>query len=244
MLREVAIKIYDDWAHSCENTIFSMLEKNKDASILDLGSGDGIFTKKVAKKIGSKKISAIEGLKIKIKDIDVKISNLNHKFPYPSNSFDVVMSTYSIEHLYNTPLFISETFRVLKKGGYTIVATDNLSSWANIISLILGFQAFSTAYLIKGKTVGNPFAIRSEGLVTDGAAPDPNFSKEWRETGEFGHNKVLSFRGLVDSYKTLGFRIEKVKGVGYLPFKGVLSKTFSLIDSRHSHLLVMKARKV
>lgn len=232
MLRNIALDMYNDWGYQSENAVFSMLEKNKEASLLDLGCGDGKFTKKVAKIINTKKISAIESLKVKIAKFDIKNSNLNHKFPFPSNSFDVVLSNYSIEHLYNTPLFISETYRVLKKSGYTVVATENLSSWANIISLILGFQAFSAFISIKGKVVGNPFAINSEGSATDKLVP------------EFEHNKVLAYRGLLDSYKAFGFIIERTIGVGYLPFKSVLSKIFSAFDPRHSHLLIIKARKI
>lgn len=244
MLKNIAIHIYNNWAHQSDDAFLSLLQKNTNASLLDLGCGDGKYTKIAAKKIGTKNIAAIEGLKLKIKGIKIKNSNLNNTFPFPSECFDVVLSNYSIEHLYNTPLFVSETYRVLKKEGYAVVATDNLSSVANIISLILGFQAFSTAFFIHGRTIGNPFAVRSGGVLTDGVAPDPNFSKDWRDIGEFGHNKVLAYRGLLDSYKAFGFEIEKIIGVGYLPFTGILSKFFSLLDPKHAHLLIIRVRKM
>lgn len=179
-----------------------------------------------------------------IKGIKTKNSNLNKKFPYASNSFDVVISNYSIEHLYNTPMYVAETHRVLKKGGYTVVATDNLASWPNILSLMLGFQAFSTAFMVKGLTVGNPFALRSEGALIKGPAQDPNFASQWRHSEEFGHNKVLAYRGLIDTYKAFPFKVEQVRGVGYFPFFSFLSNLLSIVDPRHTHLLVMKARKI
>lgn len=64
-----------------------------------------------------------------------------------------------IEHLFDTDNFVSESFRILKPGGYTIVSTVNLASWHNIFALILGYQPFDFANIsIKG-TIGNPFSL-------------------------------------------------------------------------------------
>ncbi len=243
MFRKYAINLYDSWARQSEKTLLSFIEKNPNVRLLDLGCGDGKLTVKIAKKIGTKDVNAIEALPIKIKSIKTKRTNLNEKFPFNSNSFDVVISNYSIEHLYNTSLFISETYRVLRKGGYVVVATDNLASWPNIISLVFGYQAFSTTFMINGKSIGNPYALRVEGPVETGPAPDPEFARKWRDIGEFGHNKVLAYKGLIDAYKAHGFEIEKVSGVGYFPFKGFLSSIMARLDPRHSHLIILKAKK-
>lgn len=183
-------------------------------------------------------ITGLEGLPIKLKGINVVIGNLNQKLPFPDNSFDVIISHFSLEHLYNSGLFISETYRVLKKGGYTVVATDNLSAWPNIIALIFGWQPFSTAGGVGKRPLGNPLALRAGTM-----GEDLKISERLEEIGEFSHNKVMSYQMLLDSYKEYKFTIEKIIGVGYFPFSGFLSKLFCKLDARHSHLLILKARK-
>jgi len=218
--------------------VLSLIEKSD--SFVDLGCGDGKMTKAAARKANAKSILGLDSLPIKSSFKIIK-GNLNRKFPFKSNSFDAVLSHYSLEHLYNSGLFISETRRILKKGGYTIVATDNLSNWPTIIALVFGFQPFSLADGICKKSIGNPLALRANfGEIVR----DKKTDQDWRLSGEWSHNKVLSYQALIDSYQEYGFKIEKVIGVGYFPFGGILSKLFANIDKRHAHLLVMKARKI
>lgn len=230
MLHKLAVKIYEDWENQIEKRLLTLFEKDEQALFLDLGCGDGEVTRRVAKVIGTKQLFAIEGLRVKIRGIEVKKSNLNHKFPFPSNRFDVVLSNFSIEHVFDIEMFVSETLRVLKNGGYAVIATENLASWGNIVSLLLGFQPFSSYIAIKNKVAGNPFAINTEGIG-------------FEVLPEFGHNRVLAYKGLIDVVKIFGFKIEKVVGIGYLPFRGLISKILSKIDPMHTHLLLIRIRK-
>lgn len=224
--------------HKDMEAVISLVE-NSD-SFVDLGCGDGRITKLVAKKSKAKKIIGFDSLPV-TNSFKIVKGNLNRKFPFESKSFDFALSHYSLEHLYNSGLFISETYRILKKGGYTIVATDNLSNWPTIIALILGFQPFSLADGICKKSVGNPLALRANlGEVVH----DKQTDLDWRTSGEWSHNKVLSYQALTDAYRGYGFKIEKVIGVGYFPFGGFLGKIFANLDKRHAHFLVIKARKV
>ena len=45
---------------------------------------------------------------------------------FPDNSFDVVIAISVMEHVSNPELFLSEVYRVLKKGGYLIIQTPFL----------------------------------------------------------------------------------------------------------------------
>jgi len=89
--------------------------------------------------------------------IKTKQFDIEKKWPLSSNSFDVVVSNQVIEHLVGTDHFITEIKRVLKPGGYTVISTENLSSWHNIFALVLGYQDFSH-HLIKKAHVGNPLS--------------------------------------------------------------------------------------
>ncbi len=100
-------------------------------SVLEVGSGEGYGT-----SILSKKAKTIIGL-------DVDQAAINHaqrkygnkdcifkkypgkKIPFDDNTFDKVISFQVIEHVEDDKLFITEIYRVLKKGGIFIVATPN-----------------------------------------------------------------------------------------------------------------------
>jgi ubiquinone/menaquinone biosynthesis C-methylase UbiE len=94
--------------------------KNNNPKLLDLGCGDGGFTLKIAETIGSSRIYGIEineraAENAMKKGMLVKVSDLNYRFPYPSNFFDIVSANQVLEHLWNTDNFFREVNRVLKK---------------------------------------------------------------------------------------------------------------------------------
>lgn len=230
-------KLFTSWTKEEQLRFIQLLEKKYKCSFVDLGSGDGRLTIKFAKKCEADKIYGVDSgslrKKIKSKKVTFIPGNLNKKLPFASNSQDVVISHFSLEHLYNTGLFIKETKRILKKGGYTVVATDNLSNWPNVISLVMGWQPSVSAYGVANKVLGNPFALEGDFKV-----------EKDDELGELSHNKVLAYQMIVDAYHDAGYKIEKIVGVGYFPFYGVISQLFCFFDKKHSHWLIIKARKI
>lgn len=234
MIKNYLGSIFSDWADHSIEAVISQLEKG--GKVLDLGCGDGKLTLQLTRKMKPDTLIGVDAFGKNNKFKIIK-ADLNRDLPFKDESFDAVISNYSLEHLYNTGVFISETFRILKKGGYTVVATDNLASWPAIASLMMGFQPSTLASGIAENAIGNPFALRSHETL------DSKFALQWRNAGEYSHNKVLAYQALVDAYRAFGFEIENVTGAGYFPFKGVLSKIMAKIDKRHSHLLVLKARK-
>lgn len=119
------------------------IKGSENTKLLDLGCSDGKFTKEIAKSIGTDKIYGIEMNKASAKKskgmgIIVKSSDLNKKFPFPDESFDVVSGNQVLEHLWNTDNFFREVNRVLKNGGYAIISTPNLSSFHSIFFILLG----------------------------------------------------------------------------------------------------------
>lgn len=218
--------------HENNYNILSLLEEQKNASLIDLGCDDGKWTKKLAKKIRTNKIFGVEVVKQRIslaRNRGVSVSNcdLNRKLTLPSKKFQVVHANQVIEHLNDTDMFIGEIFRILKPGGYAVISTENLSSWHNIFSLILGFQPFSMTNFSSLGNIGNPFALWN-GKVTKNSS-----IKSWQ------HQRLFSYRGLTDIFRKHGFRIEKVKTSGYYPLPGFLSK----IDPLHGHWISIKIRK-
>lgn len=224
--------------------IISLLEKNTKADVLDIGCGDGKFTMQFKNKIGCGSIIGIEGDTERIiaaKRIGVsKVVNtdLEKKWPFSNESFDVMISNQVIEHIVDTDNFISEIYRLLRPGGYCVISTENLASWHNILALLLGYQDFSH-HLISKKHLGNPLSIHY-GEKT-GKWGDKISSSN--DSLIFPHIKIPTYISLVNIFKAYNFKFQKGKASGYYPLFGVFSSFASWIDPYHSHFITVKMVK-
>jgi len=93
--------------------------------ILDVGSGDGIIGENIS-KMGHTIISVdlptvvvqahrMQGL--------LAVAGDAERLSFASNSFDVVLASEIMEHLWNPHGLIEEAYRVLKENGYFIIST-------------------------------------------------------------------------------------------------------------------------
>ncbi|OGM33526.1 hypothetical protein A3D00_00130 [Candidatus Woesebacteria bacterium RIFCSPHIGHO2_02_FULL_38_9] len=220
-----------------QRIIIDLLEKDEKAKLLDLGCLYGNRTYEFMEKISPAKTFGLDILSFALKkakrDFGIigKKGDLNKRFPFLDQSVDVVTSTHSIEHITNTDMFLSEIYRVLKPHGYCLIATDNLASWFNIFSLVLGRQPTA------GPTISTRY------LVT--------LSPLWWEGGSGGvrdikfpmHHNVMTMKTLEILLEKYGFKVEKVLGSGYPPFPYPLASLFTKLDLYHSMFSVIKARK-
>lgn len=243
MLKKFLLHI---WAEAYEkNTldILSLLEENPQAKVLDVGCGDGQKTSRFMEKIGCREAIGIDGVADRLKaaktrGIKIIKANLENKWPFPNNSFDVVVSNQVIEHIVDIDAFIEEIYRVLKPNGYAVISTENLASWHNIFALILGFQDFSH-HIIKKLHIGNPLSPHyGEKTVT--------WSKEDNsgvDDTAFLHIKILTLRSLINVFKVYGFNCGAYKGSGYYPLFSFAERIISSFDPFHCHFIVVKMRK-
>lgn len=112
--------IYNNAVILNEKNILSLVDKKQDSFFVDLGCGDGDLTLKIANKLDTKNIFGVEIFDKNIKEathkgIKVKKFNLNQKFDFENNYFDVVIANQVIEHIYNSDNFISEIYRILNQ---------------------------------------------------------------------------------------------------------------------------------
>ncbi len=213
-------------------TILNLLELNKAAKVLDMGCGDGSLTKMIGEKIDTQNLFGIEveeELVRLCKENGVRTirANLNEKLPLDSESFDVVTANHVLEHLFCTDLFIKEVYRVLKRGGYAVISTPNLTTWHNILCIILGYQLFGTT-ISDEINVGNPWS--------------PNYRKPCG--GVYAtHHRVFTLPALKELFSWHGFEIQTIVGVGYFPFSAWVARFLTRLDSRHAMYLNLKVRK-
>ncbi|MBW7957580.1 MAG: class I SAM-dependent methyltransferase [Deltaproteobacteria bacterium] len=210
--------------------ILGLIERDPNAVLLDCGCDDGALTRRFAAKAETTKVHGIEINPAGIagaagNGINAEPADLNGRLPFDDGSFDVVSANQIIEHLHNTEMFLDEIYRVLKKGGYALISTENLASWHNIAALLMGWQPFSlTNVSARYLGIGNPLALHRGKSISHEA---------WQ------HLRVFSFRGLKELFELKGFRVEKLLGAGYFPLPGF----FAAVDPRHAAFLTAKIRK-
>jgi len=205
--------------------IFSLLEHNRDAKLLDLGCGDGSFTLMVAERIGTKDIYGIDTVrenvtKAKEKGIVAYPGDLNEKLPFEDESFDVIHANQIIEHLSNTDLFIRELHRVCRKRGYCIVSTPNLASLHNILYLLFGKQP--------------PTVMLSDRIVN---------GKEVSQLEGPRHRRIFTLTGLSELCAYHGFQVVEIRYAGYYPLPVLLARVMCFIDKNHSAYITVKVRR-
>lgn len=222
--------LYLNSAKFRKEIILDFLETDSDAVFLDLGCDDGKWTMEIAKKIGTNSVYGVEIIESRAKtarELGIKVSetDLNDKFPFEDNMFDVIHADQVIEHIAFIDNFMGEIFRVLKPGGYVIMGTENGSSWHNIFASILGWQIFSLTNVSSKTTgLGNPFALNKNEKLC--------FSS-WT------HKVIFNYLGFRDIFKVYGFINIIIKGAGYHPLPVKTAK----LDVRHAHFIVAKAFK-
>jgi len=229
-LRKIEYEAY----RVCQLKILSLIEAPERANnlkLLDIGCGNGNFSLECAKKCNAKEIYGLEIdkkaiKKAKRKGIKVYKSDVNKKFPFKDNFFDVVIANQIAEHLLNPDNLFEEIYRTLKPSGYAIISTPNLCSLHNRIFVLLGWQITNIAPSTK-LVFGNP----------NRGAPSNMY-------GPHRHLTVFSPSALKEMCEFYGLSVEKIYGAGFHPFKSSLSKLLSQIFPKLSVFLIVKVRKL
>ena len=109
-------------------------EQNVPQNILDVGCGIGGSTLHLAQKFGSTAtgitLSPVQASRAKERAVEASLESRVHfevanalEMPFADNTFDLVWSLESGEHMPDKAKFLQECYRVLKPGGKMILAT-------------------------------------------------------------------------------------------------------------------------
>jgi SAM-dependent methyltransferase len=209
-------------------------------SLLDVGCGDGDFLFRFLKKV-PREFHGVEGMasrKVKAEQRGIKVvsCDLNGRWPFENDKFDVVFSSQVIEHLHNTRLFVEETYRVLRPGGTAVITSENLSSLLNCVALCLGYSPFSLMQIC-GRYLGNPLGLHYQEPHPE-VVPidDPAYS------GITGHVRVLTVRQAHELFAVTGFEAD-VRSVSILPLPDILSRALEGVVQIRGHFLLIRATK-
>lgn len=97
----------------------------KKLDILDVGSGDGIIGDQIFKM--GHTVTSVDLPTVVVQSHRIgssyAVAGDAEQLPFRSNSFDVVLASEIMEHLWNPHGLIDEAYRVLKENGYFIIST-------------------------------------------------------------------------------------------------------------------------
>jgi SAM-dependent methyltransferase len=209
--------------------ILAAMPLRQGGRLLDLGCGDGAWTMEVARHVGAGEVLGVEFVEdfaqaAREAGVDAVVADLGGRLPYEDASIDVVHSNQVIEHLPRTDNFLREIARLLTRGGYAVVSTNNLSSWHNIASLTLGWQP-TPCHVSDEAILGNP-ATFNEGAE----APTPGQT----------HLRVFTGRALAELAAHHGLTVDYQGAAGYYPFPPRVARRLAHLDPVHGAFLIQR----
>jgi SAM-dependent methyltransferase len=207
--------------------ILATLEPRSGARLLDLGTHRGDFTLRVAERLGAGTVTGVELIDehaaiARGRGIDVHRADLDDGLPFEDEAFDVVHANQVIEHVRRTDTFLRETRRVLAHGGVACISTNNLSSWHNVFSLVLGLQPMPM-HVSDETIVGNPL--------------NPLDGRPHTDIGRT-HQRLFTGRALMELSSLHGLELVSLRSAGYYPLPPLLGRPAARLDPTHGAFLI------
>jgi SAM-dependent methyltransferase len=195
--------------------------------VIDLGCYDGSFTRRLAIAAKARQVAGVELLERHARranraGIKAIVADLNEPLPIENDAFDLVHANQVIEHVRKTDLLLKEMVRISRPGGIVIISTNNLSSWHNIVSLLLGFQPMPS-HVSDLTHVGNPFNFRR--------------GRPHEDEGQM-HLRIFTRRALAELAALHGLDTLSLDASGYYPLPPTLARVFSRVDKTHAAFII------
>ncbi len=231
-VKQYLYRIFSDTTAANRRTILAMLDPRPGGRLLDMGCGNGAFTKEVATRVQAAELYGVEiwedaASGARECGLTVHIADLNEPLPYLDSFFDVIHCNQILDHLHNPDNLLREVHRLLRPNGYAIISIGNIAAWHNIFSLCLGFQP-PLIHASPEALVGNPLYPYAD---------DPLVSKG------HGHLRVWAWMGFRNLLKHHGLRILAMCGCGWYPLPPSMASIMCRLDKMHSVYMIAKVTK-
>ena len=121
----------------------AMATPSPGCAYVDIGCANGVLTRLFAKRLGTSNVTGIDFVDMGLgPEIQFRQANLDSGAPLPFGdaSFDVVTCMETLEHLHDTDHIVREIGRILRPGGYAILAVPRLDALLNMAMLAVGYQ--------------------------------------------------------------------------------------------------------
>ncbi len=141
----------------------------------------------------------------------LKVGNIESGYEFPDEMFDVVVVVGALQYLHNPDKCFREVWRVLKPGGYFIVAQRNIYSLSNLTSL-RHFLRSSITFLLREEFELFP-SIKS--ILVD--------SKMGFLFSRFKESKIFNTSFMLKGHDVLKFKVKK-RAYSYRTLKNRLRK--------------------
>src|SRR3990170_396140 len=127
MMHENAEMLSSSILNSARIEVFSSMVNclGNGLNVLDVGCGDGAISKPISKMgndVVSMELPGVANL-ARFYQVQSVVAGDAEQLAFNSESFNVVLASEVVEHMWNPQDFINEAYRVLKPNGYLIVET-------------------------------------------------------------------------------------------------------------------------
>lgn len=207
--------------------ILETLPSGRGGSLLDLGTWTGEFTVRVAERLGADRKVGVEMVaehaeQARTLGIDVVQTDLDDGLPFEDGAFETVHANQVIEHVRRTDRFLEEIHRVLAPGGLACISTNNLASWHNVLSLVLGWQP-PPIHVSDEVIVGNPL--------------NPHQGRPHEDAGR-PHLRLFTGRALSELCAYHGLERILLRTTGYYPLPPRVARLALKLDGAHGAFLI------
>jgi SAM-dependent methyltransferase len=148
-----------DAAILVHDKVLSFLRVSRAGRLLDVPAGEGAFAEQ-AKRLGYTVCCGdIDPSRFRANGIEFTQVDLNARWPYPSNSFDYVVSIEAVEHLENPWHLVREANRVLKNQGILFLTTPNILTIKSRLSYFLNGYPNYFHFMVNQDSSGNEYSV-------------------------------------------------------------------------------------
>ena len=230
-LYENRFQVTSSFHHSLSNDRFrktiSLVLRCKPHDILELGFESPALSKAIVRHTGAKyvgvDISDVVVQAAKDSGINaVRVDASRDALPFDPESFDLILCSEVIEHLYNPDFVVDEFKRVLRPSGKIIITTPNLAAWYNRVLLLAGIQPVHTEISTR-RVLGRRLPILGQGGTP------------------VGHIRLFTLPGLNDFVSLHRLTLLTVQGYSleFVRNFGFLDRLFSKFPSLASGFIVL-----